>query len=267
MKKELMELSTKVTDFAKQNEPAILTGMRVAGLFMTALMAYKASPRAHEIIERHQTNVQNGADKKEETKQLVKEVVPVVLPTVGMAVATSAAIIGAHTVNSKRIAVLSAAYSMSESALKDYQEKMLEVLDEKKVSKIKESISQDKIDKKNIDTTNLNSQDVIITGDGDVLCMDNYSGRLFRSNAQKIGQAVNELSADLQTDMYVSLNDFYDKLGLASVPMGDDFGWNIDDLVRGQLDISVTACLTKDKQPCLMILYDVSPREDFRRLH
>lgn len=267
MKKEMKELSTKVTDFAKENEPAILTGAGVAGLFITAWMAFKISPRAHEIIERHRNNVQNGADNKEEAVQLVKDIAPVVLPTVGMAVATSAAIIGSHNVSSKRLAVLSAAYSMSESALKDYQNKIIEIFDEKKASKIKESLSQDKLDKRNVDTSNLNASDVIITGDGDVLCMDHYTRRLFRSNAQKIGQAVNELSADLQTDMYVSLNDFYEKLGLDSVPMGDDFGWNIDDLARGQLDISITACLTKDKQPCLVVMYDVSPREDYRRLH
>ena len=194
---------------------------------------------------------------------MVKELAPEVLPPVGMAVATSVAIIGSNKVSSKRIAVLSAAYTMSSDALKDYQNKVAEVVKPEKVQKVKEAIAQEKLDKNPI-TPNT---DVIVTGDGDVLCMDCYSGRYFRSNAQKIGQAINELSADLQTDMYVSLNDLYSKLNMPSVPMGDDFGWNIDDLARGQLEIGITACLTPDKQPCLVVNYDASPREDFRSLH
>lgn len=257
------ELTTKISEFAEKNAPSLLTGAGVAGIFVTAYMAYKAGPKASEIIARHKTNVEKGANKKTETKNMVKELAPVILPPVGMAIASSAAVISANTMSSKRIAIVSAAYSMSESALKDYQNKVVELVDEKKVQKIKEGIAKDKLEKNPVKP----NTEVFMTGDGDVLCMDCYSGRYFRSNAQKIGQAVNELSADLQTDMYVSLNEFYSKLNIPPVPMGDDFGWNIDDMVRGQLTIDVSAHLTPDKQPCLVVNYDVYPRSDFRKLH
>lgn len=265
MKNKLTEWSDKLKAYTDRNAPSLLTGVGVAGVFVTAYMAYKAGPKAKEIIERHKAHPvpETKEEKRTEIKELVKEIAPVVLPTIGMAVATSACIIGANSVSSRRLAVLSAAYSMSESALKEYQAKVVEMVDTKKVQKIKESIAQDKLDR-NPPRPN---QEILMTGDGDVLCMDCYSGRYFRSNAQKIGQAINELSADLQTDMYVSLNDLYGKLNIPSVPMGDDFGWNVDDLVRGQLTIDVSAHLTPDKQPCLVVDYDVFPREDFRRLH
>ncbi len=265
MKNKLAEWSEKLTKYADQNAPSLLTGVGVAGLFVTAYMAYKAGPKAKEIIERHQSKPTpiDKDTRRAETMELVKEIAPIMLPPIGMAVITSACIIGANRVSSKRLAVLSAAYSMSETALKNYQNKVAEMVDVKKVQKIKESIAQDKLDKNPIKP----NQEILMTGDGDVLCMDCYSGRYFRSNAQKIGQAVNELSADLQTDMYVSLNDFYGKLNIPQVPMGDDFGWNIDDMVRGQLSIDITAHLTPDKQPCLVVDYDVYPRGDFRNLH
>lgn len=269
MKNKIMELTTKFTKFANQNSPSLLTGAGVAGVFVTAYMAYKAGPKAKKIIDDYNDYLSepnlNKEVKREATKEFAKEIIPVVLPTIGMATATSAAIIGANSVSSKRIAVLSAAYSMSETALKEYQAKVAEILDEKKVKKIKEGIAQDKLKKQHVNAEN--AQDVIMTGTGDVLCMDAYSGRFFRSNAQKIGEAINHLSADLLVDMYVSLNDFYDLLGLKQVPLGDDFGWNMDDLDRGQLDIEVTACLTDDKQPCLVVDYNIFPREDYRRLH
>lgn len=266
MKNKIRQFSEKIMEFTNKNSPSLLTGASVAGVFFTAWMSYKAAPKANEIIERHSMAVQNGANKKTETGLLVKELAPVVLPPIGMATATSIAIIGANTISSKRIAVLSAAYSMSETALKEYEEKAKELFDEKKVRKIKDNIAQDKLDKKNFDTSSISDADILMSN-GDCWCMDSYSGRLFRSNAQKIGQAINEISADVQTDMYVSLNDFYDRLGLEPVRMGDDFGWNVDDLVRGQLTIDISACLTKDKQPCLVVDYDVQPREDFRHLH
>lgn len=269
MKNQLEEITTKVTEFTDKNSPAILSGAAVAGVFVTAWMAFKAGPKAEKIINNHKDYISkhpnmSKEEKREVTKGLVKDLAPVVLPTAGMAIATSAAVIASNNISSKRLAIASAAYSMAESTLKEYQSKVEELVDSKKVNKIKESIAQDKLDK------NLKKQptnEIILTGDGDVLCMDDYSGRLFRSNASKIGQAINELSADLQTDMYVSLNELYDKLNIPRVPMGDDFGWNIDDLDRGQLDIAMTACLTEDKQPCLVVTYDVSPRMDFRRLH
>lgn len=108
---------------------------------------------------------------------------------------------------------------------------------------------------------------IIITSGGDNLCKDLYSGRFFRSNAQKIGQAINELTYDIQSDMYVSLNDFYDKLELPRIPLGDDLGWNIDDLVNRRLPICYTAILTDDGTPCLCVEYDANLRSDFRKLH
>ena len=263
MKEKLVELSTKLTTWSAKNAPSLLTGAGFTGVFVSAYMAYKAGPKAEEIILHHRLNIDAGADKKEETVKMVKEIAPVILPPIGMAVATGACVLGANSIASKRLAVLSAAYSISETALKDYQNKVAEMVDPKKMTKIKEGLAKDKMDKNPINP----KTEVLMTGDGDVLCMDCYSGRYFRSNAQKIGQAINELSADLQTDMYVSLNDFYNKLNIPAVPMGDDFGWNIDDLVRGQLSIDISAHLTPDKQPCLVVNYDIFPRSDFRSLH
>lgn len=270
MKEKLLELSSKVSKYMDENSPALLTGATVAGIFATAWMAFKAGPKAQTIIDAHREYFSDGHDDRtekeevrEETKELVKELAPVLLPPVGMAIATSAFAISSNKISSKRLAVLSAAYTMTESALKDYQNKVEELFDEKKVNKIKESIAKDKMDKNPL-TPNT---DVIITNNGDVLCMDDYSGRYFRSNAQKIGNAINELTADLQSDMYVSLNEFYDKLGLQRIPMGDDFGWRTDDLNRGSLDINMTALLTEDKQPCLVITYDLYPSVYYRHLH
>lgn len=266
---KLTNLISTAKNFTKDNSPAILTGMAVAGLVTTVILAYKAGSKADKIISDKRKDLElvkpNDTEaKKTIIKEAAKELTPVLLPTVLTGSVTIACIIGSNKVSSKRVSALSAAYRISSDAVGKLNEKMTEVLGEQKTNEIKETIAKEKMDKnmkQNPETP------IIMTGDGDVLCMDLYSGRLFKSNAQKIGQAVNQLSADLQTDMYVSLNDFYDLLNIPRIPLGDDLGWNIDDAIRGQLPITMTAQLTEDQNPCLCIEYDARLREDYRNLH
>lgn len=263
--KETWSKTKKAIDI---NSPMILTGLAVAGVFTTAYMSYKAGPKAHDILQKYHDdkaiiNPDDKETKKAVLKETVKDLGPVIIPPIVMGIATSACIIGGNKISSKRIAVLSAAYGLADSKLKDYQEKMLESLGEERTQKVKEAIAKDHL-KKNQSKTNT---PVIMTGDGNVLCMDSYSRRFFSSNAEKIGQVINKLSSDIISDMYISLNDFYDELGIDRTPMGDDFGWNIDDTQRGRLPIYYTAVLTDDQKPCLVVEYDISPRADFRDLH
>lgn len=265
---KMTEFFGNVWDSAKKNSPQLLTGLAVAGLITTSIMAWKAGPKAQKIMEEKKQDLRDTDPDDKKTKrtvvlEAVKEMTPVVLPTVLMGGATAACIVGANKESSRRIAVLSAAYSLSEKTVKDLNTKMVEQLGEKKARSIKDAIAKDKMEK---DPPSENTQ-VIMTGDGDVLCRDSYSGRYFRSSHQKIGQAINQLSHDLQSDMYVCLNDFYDLIGLDPVPLGEDFGWNVDDMIRGQLAITITSALTPDNRPCLCVDYDIAPRADFRDLH
>lgn len=245
----------KALDSLDKNSPAILTGVGVAGVFITGFMVFKATPKIHEILDNYKTNnraCETEEERRENTKEMVKELVPVVLPPVGMAIATSAAIIGANRISSRRLAVMSAAYAMSSDKLKALKEKTEEFVDPKKVKKMKEGMAQDKV-KANP------PEDIIFTGDGDVLCLDDYSGRYFKSTIDKIDRAVNNLSAKILNEMWVSVNDFYDLIGLFQIPMGDDFGWSTDDLVNGLIPVDKVGALTDDGKLVLAISYDPRP--------
>lgn len=255
--------------FADEKTPEILTGLGVLGVFQTARMAYKAGPKGKEIMEAKKqdlkdTSPDDHAAKRAVVGEMVKEMTPVVGPPIAMGVATSACILGSHHVSSRRIAAISAAYSITETALKDYQEKTVELLGKKKAQDIREAISKDKVAK---NPPSQGSSQIIMTSDGDVLCFDSYSGRYFRSNAQKIGSAINRMNHNLRNEMYISLNDFWIDLGIPTLPMGDEFGWNIDDCINGEIPIHITAILTPEEQPCLCVDYDIHLRRDFRNLH
>lgn len=273
---KIMDMLAKAEMFTKRNSPAILTGVAVVGLISTAWSAFKAGPRASQIMEDYRKDMRDCHPKDKEAKravvgETVKKMVPVIAPTVIAGGTTVACIIGSHSASSRRIAALSAAYSLSESTVKNLNEKMEEMLGEKKARAIKDSIMKDKLhadtekDKKVMACENF-----VIPGDGTVLCKDLYSGRLFYSSAEKIKQAITKCSYDIVSDMYISLNDFYEAIDspqLSRIPMGEDLGWNIDDTQNGKLPIVLTALLTEDNKPCLCVDYDISVRNDFRNLH
>lgn len=261
---------------AKKNSPAILTGSAIVGLFITVYTAYKAGSRAEEILKTYRRDmIDCHPDDKEAKRSVVvetaKKMIPVMAPTVIMGATTIGCIIGSHSISSRRIAVLSAAYSISESTVKNLNSKMEEVLGEKKAKSIKDAIVKDKIkESEKNDKKLLGDGNIIVPDNGYVLCKDVHSGRPFYSTAEKIKQAIVKCSFDVQQDMWVSLNEFYDEIGspqLEHIPLGDDLGWNVEDTIRGQLPITLTAILTEDGKPCLCVDADVSIRSDYRNLH
>lgn len=273
---KVTELLEKAEIFTKKNSPVILTGLAIVGVISTAYAAYKAGPRADKILEAYRKDMRDCHPNDKEAKravvgETVKKMVPVVAPPIIMGGTTIACIVGSHSVSSRRIAALSAAYSLSETTVKNLNSKMEEMLGEKKARAIKDSIMKDKLKADSEkDKKILSDGQLVIPSDGTVLCKDLYSGRLFYSNAEKIKQAIAKCSYEIISDMYISLNDFYEAIDspqLPRIPMGEDLGWNIEDTINGKLPITLSALLTDDNKPCLCIDYDISVRDDFRNLH
>lgn len=273
---KVTEFLEKAEIFTKKNSPVILTGLAIVGVISTAYAAYKAGPRADKILEAYRKDIRDCHPNDKEARmavvgETVKKMVPVVAPTIIMGGTTIACIIGSHSVSSRRIAALSAAYSLSETTVKNLNSKMEDMLGEKKARAIKDSIMKDKLKADSEkDKKILSDGQLVIPNDGTVLCKDLYSGRLFYSNAEKIKQAIAKCSYEIISDMYISLNDFYEAIDspqLPRIPMGEDLGWNIDDTINGKLPITLAALLTDDNKPCLCIDYDISVRDDFRNLH
>lgn len=273
---KVMDVLAKAEIFTKKNSPVILTGLAIVGVISTAYLAYKAGPRADKILETYRKDMGDCHPNDKEAKravvgETVKKMIPVMAPPVIMGGTTIACIVGSHSVSSRRIAALSAAYTLSESTVKNLNSKMEEMLGEKKARAVKDAIMKDKL---HADTEKdrklLGDGNVYVPDTGYVLCKDLYTGRIFYSTAEKIKQAIVKCSFDVQQNMWISLNDFYDEINspqLERVPLGDDLGWNVDDTVRGQLPIYLTALLTEDGKPCLCVGADIHVREDFRSLH
>ena len=182
------------------------------------------------------------------------------IPAVVTGTLSAACIIGGHSVNARRNTALAAAYALSDSALREYKEKVVETIGEKKEQTIREKVAEERIKKD--PATN---REIIVTDKGTTRCYDYLSGRYFYSDVDTINKAIIELNRMIVTDMcgYASLNDFYDELGLDHTGIGDDLGWRIDD---GRIDISFSAKVSSDGVPCLVLDYSVAPKHGFARI-
>lgn len=234
--------------------PGILTGIGIAGMIGATFMAVKATPKALYLIE----------TKKEESE--VEELTPVetiktcwkcYIPATLTTVASTACLIGASTVSAKRNAALATAYSISEAALREYQEKVVEVVGEKKEKAVRDAVAKDQIERDPV----TKSEVVIIDSNSNTLCYEPLSGRYFKSTIDKIKKAEIKLDRQMIQEMYVSLNDFYWEIGLDGTDLGDKMGWNLS---KGYMDLSFSSQLADDGTPCAVIVYGIPPVYDYQ---
>lgn len=254
-------LKSAKTVFNKYS-PDILTGIGLGGMVATTIMAVKATPKALSLIE--QAGYQKGADENplddmEYTPLTKRETVKVAwkpyIPAAITGILSISCIIGARSMSIKRNAALATAYTLSETALREYTDKVIETVGEKKEKEIKDLLVKDKVS-----NNPMKSNEVIITDKGNTLCYDMLSGRYFKSDIDRIKKAINVLNHQMLRDGYVSLNDFYYEIGLNNTKMGDDLGWNSD---RGLIDLNFSSQLADDGSPCLVLDFSISPKHDY----
>lgn len=266
-----------VGNWTSKRSPEILTGLGIAGMITTTVLAVKATPKALKLIEEEKERKSDELHRErykelekytveeflEDAKLTPLEVVKAAwkpyIPAIVTGTVSVACLIGASSVSLRRNAALATAYKLSETALNEFKDKAVEVVGEKKVKEIKEGIAEDKIKKNPV-----SSSEVIITEKGNTLCCEAVSGRYFRSDMEKIRKAVNDLNRRMTFENYVSLTDFYNEIGLQPNKYSDNIGWNIE---KGLIELDFSSHLADDGTPCIMVDYLVAPYYDFDRYY
>ena len=128
----------------KKHSPEILTGIGVAGMISAVVVAVGATPKALKLIEDKKEQEQKD---KLTVKETVKTAWKCYIPTAAVCVASAVCIICANSVSSKRTAAIATAYKLSETAMREYHDKVVEVIGEKKEKTVRDSIAKDKIEK------------------------------------------------------------------------------------------------------------------------
>lgn len=248
----------EIKSSAVKHSPEILTAVGIVGMISTTVMAVKATPKALKLIEKKKVE----EDKDELTAiETVKVAWKPYVPAVVTGVVSTACLIGANSVHAKRNAALATAYQLSTTALNEYREKVVETVGEKKEKAIHDKIAKDRVEKNPPEQSS-----IIVTGKGKTLCYDVYNDRYFDSDIDRIKRAMNDLNYRMTTgmEMSISLNEFYEAIGLKQTPLGETLGWRVD---KGLIDIHFSAQITEEDQPCVVIEYLVPPEYGFNKLY
>lgn len=252
----LNDLGKEIGCILKRRTPEILIGCGITGFISSTILAAKAKPNADKHI----------AEKKEKTNKKTLSVLDKAsavwkdyAPSAALIVVSSACIIGASSIHTKRNAALATVYNLTETAFVKYQNKVAEVLGDKKEKEIRDRIHTDELSE-----NKYSEQKLIVTNRGDCVIYDRYSGRYFTSTIQNIRKAENKINKQLLTDGYASLNDLYFELGLEPIKAGDDIGWNIN---KYDLDIYFGSQLMDNDEPCVVMDFVSGPVLDFDKFY
>ena len=259
-----------VKQLAKKRSPEILTGIGIAGMITTTVLAVKATPKALQLIEeekdRRTDKILEGMSPNEDENcwQVVKlkpiEVVKVAwkpyIPAVLLGASSVACLIGANSVHAHRQAALYSAYKLSETAFTEYRDKVLETVGEETEKEVRDKVAKDKVEKNPASKT-----EIYMTGKGESLFYDPISDRHFMSDIETIRKIVNDLNYAMGygSEMYVSLSQLYDELGLKHTSISDNIGWNIRD---GLIEPDFSSQIDEGK-PCIVLDWLKVPSYDF----
>lgn len=238
------------------NSPVLLVGTAVVGVITTGVLAAKGGYKARGVIDavREESGVEPTPMEKAKLTWLCYAV-----PAVTGA-STIASVLGVHLIHNKRHAALATLYAVTSTKLDDYREEAEQLLGPKKSQQLNDAVAQKGLDR--MEEDGKLSHELVITGPGEVLCVDELSQRPFMGSVPIIEQAFAELNLQLAESGSASLNDFYGFLGLEAVPLASKYGWDGSERKGVPIRVSPRFGVTtaKDGRAAKSFRFDTEPK-------
>ena len=238
-----------IKSFLVKHSPEILTGCAITGVIFTSVLSAQSAVKAHVVLREEDMLYDSFESRAKKTWQCF-------LPPISSAALTIATIITLRNVQAGRIAAGWAAASITQRQLRDYRDVVKKRLGRAQESSIRDEVAERKVE-------SLGSGSPVVIADGKVLCLDLLSGRTFEAEPDAVKKVENAINYDLVHGDAVSLNDFYDRIGLDHISIGDNLGWSTFDKV----EIILSSHLMADNTPVLAIGFENDPRPDFYHNH
>ena len=246
----------------KHHLPSILITAGLIEMGVGAVKAVYAAPKAFEELDEQRGDEVEVADLMDrEPKKDIWARTKIIAKNFGgsatIFMAGALCVVAGHVEDLHRIGILATAGALKSKEIKSLKDEIVKLDGDKTLTKINDNIAE-----KNIQENPVSGQQVIVTGRGDHLCYDAWSGRYFYTSIEKVQKAVNELNRTLLKDGYFSLNVFDSWIGLPEVEGGGVLGWKCSSL-NDQVDINFSSKITDSGEPCLIIRFDIMPEYEF----
>ena len=264
----LSGIANSIQKLAVKNSPAILIGLGIASMATCVYLSVKATPKSTEVWVAKEYEVDEAvyyhADTEgyrlkdqvstaEYAKILFKDFTPIWGPVALAAITSIGLFVAANRIQTKRQEMLVVAYTLGEKALTTYQRKVIDTVGNKKHLEVIDKIAEDEMV-----ANPYSADDVINTTYGDHRFYDEWSGRYFLSDINKVRKAENEIIKRLSTEMCLTVNDYYYELGLPPTKSGAIVGWDVNDIM---LDVKYSPIFDSEEHPCTSLSYLVGVLE------
>ena len=238
-----------VKQFVTMHGNDIFLGFGIA-LSVSALgFAIKGTIKAVRIIDEEK---KNNPDKTFTKKEILEKVWKCYIPTAVAEAASIACTVKSGIISNKTIAAATMAYKVMDDTHKDYKQAAKELLGEKKEKAISDKANQvyaDKVTEK--------GENVFMTGSGETLFIESYYGHPFRATWNFVEKCVNELNDKIAHGESVSMNDWYELLGLPYTQAGNNEGFSSD--YTGLLKVYLDGSCFVNGEPAHILRYYVDP--------
>ena len=238
--------------FMARNKPGLIMGVGIGSMLMSTFLAFRYAPLAKDALEERKSQLDV---EKLTPKETVKTVGLYFLPSTVFAVTGVACILGGNQMNLNRGAAAMAAYALSESTLRSYRESAKEVVGEKKEKDIREAAA------KKMYYDDLNNGKMIVVPKGcadDYWMYDHLTRQKFKSNVQKVKDAVNNLNYRVVHGEVLNVCDYCLEMNEEPVEMGKNFVWDVNR--NGLIELyPPTAYVMENGEPVIDIMHRVDP--------
>lgn len=226
-----MKKAQKLKLNLKRASPTILTCVSIVGVVSTAVSAVAATPKALKLIDK--TTIEKGEELSK--TEVVLATFKVYIPSFLIGMSTITCICAANILNKRQQAMITGAYTLLSNSYKEYKSKLKELYGEEAHNAIIDSIAKEQCSDVHITCPGLFSSSTLDFDEGDEpelirTFYDNFSKRYFESTISKVIQAEYHLNRNFVLNGGdISLNSFYDFLGLEGIEDGENLGWSVND--------------------------------------
>ncbi len=210
---------TKLMKGVKKRLPLMLSFVASAGVVATTVVALKTKPKKPS----------EDATRKEKAVVYLKTYGP----TVVLATSTIACIFGAYALTRKNQAALASAYTMLYTSYNEYQAKVKELYGQEAHNAVRDAIIKEKCKDVEITACGLTNSSLSISDEFEPEITRTFyepiSERYFESTLSKVIEAEYHLNRNFVLGALITLNDFYEFLGLDPTDYGETVGWYLTD--------------------------------------
>ena len=235
-------------NYLKSHQTSIMLGAGVAGLILNSICWFNAGLKCYPIID--EVNRDPTLDDKAKTKLKCKRCLPYVAGPALITVGEGALMVKHHMDMGQQLALATALASSRAAAEADLRRQIHKELGETAATRIENHTLEEEIKRAGP------PQNVQQTGHGDTLVRNMIGGSDFFACYAHLEKSINLASEICRNDGMVTVNTFYNIIGIDSVDMGDLVVFFEEDMVDGKIPVKITSIVDEKYDAILAISTD-----------